>query len=196
MVTVIELEPLLVAEVESSSWLGLLLVSVTVTPPAEGTWPRSNVPASWRPAPIGIPSVIPRPGVRTVATTDPFCGAENPAGTPAANVVFPAVAGWKRVVALKDPPAIVTGDVTMVPTLGFELVTATLTEVPPATGCTAARFRDESKTAAITLIEVGAAPLVVKKSGEPGPLGPATKKPEGASVTVPVAVPNPGALAV
>lgn len=131
-----------------------------------------------------------------MATTDPFCGVANPGGGTALNVVLPVVEGWNAVVAEDEPPAIVTAGAVTRPTLEFELVTVTVIAVPPARDCSAAMFSEESKTADKTVMVLGGAPEVVKKDRAPGPTGPATRNPEGASVTVPLAVPKPAALAV
>lgn len=172
-----------------------MLVKTTFSPPAGATWLSRRVPVSCNSLPMEMPPVMPIPGVNTVAATVPFCGAEKPAGTPALSVVLPGAAGWNWATALENPPVIVTGDVVMVPILGFELVIFTLTGLPPAMACTATMFIEVSRTADITLIAVGIAPVVVKKLRDPGPNGPETKNPEGARVTVPVAMPNPAALA-
>ena len=71
----------------------------------------------------------------------------NPAGTFTDSVVLPALKGWNSVVTLKDPPAIVTGEGLMVPTVVFELVTLTVADKPPRTCCTAVKFPDESSCA-------------------------------------------------
>ena len=99
-------------------------------------------------------------------------------------------AGEKFVVTATDPPSIVTGDVTIVPTLVFELVTLKVTGAPPAIASFSTKFPKEFSSAADSVSVVGGALRVVVKS-KPKPNGPAITIPERPRVTVPEAVPNP-----
>ena len=58
----------------------------------------------------------------------------NPLGCVTERVEVPPEAGSNCVEALEAPPAMVTGDVVIVPTVVFELTTGTLNDKPPATG--------------------------------------------------------------
>src|SRR5947209_13913109 len=114
---------------------GLLLVRVTGKPPAGAGWPRLRLPCTSRFLPM-VTLETESPGAFTVAVTDwsEAAGALNPGGTLTDNTVLPEPAGWNCVVVLFEPPPIVTGEVVIVPTLVFEIVTVTLAVVPPATG--------------------------------------------------------------
>ena len=82
------------------------------------------------------------------------------------------------------------------PTGRFELVTPMFTDGPPATGCTPTKFLAPSSIAdEIVMVEDGDA-VDVLKVGTPSPPGPIRTKPEGDNVTVPMAEPKPGAVAV
>ena len=101
-----ELVPVPVAVLDSSSRLGLLLVSVTITPPAGAAWPRFTVPMSWRFWPM-VSSEIATPAVITVPVRELYCaGGLNPGGTLTESVAVPAASGSNCVVAVPDPPAI------------------------------------------------------------------------------------------
>jgi len=81
------------------------------------------------------PSVTAMPGVLTLAVIDPYrSGVLKPLGWVTDSVVAPPPAGSNCVEALDAPPAMVTGDVVIVPTVPFELRTGISNDIPPATG--------------------------------------------------------------
>ena len=77
---------------------------------------------------------------RTVTATEVLLLAPaNPAGRATEIVVEPVLTGVKFATKLSEPPAIVT-DAAIVPTLAFVLLMFTVTDLPPATCCTAAKL--------------------------------------------------------
>ncbi len=74
--------------------------------------------------------------------TDTFAGTllnwegEKPAGTLTVIVVLPEPAGRNKLLAVADPAGIETGEVMIVPTLVFKLVTVTLTGGTPVIAAT------------------------------------------------------------
>ena len=101
------------------------------------------------------------PGVMTLAVMEFCTTAKNPLGVCAVSVALPACAGWNCVVPMFDPPATVTGEGVMVPTLVSELITFTWADVPPASACVTAKFSDPSSSPDTTLMLVDGAPVVV-----------------------------------
>ncbi len=92
--------------------------------------------------------------------------------------------------AVAWPPVKATVAGVTVPTLVLLLVTLTFTVVPPATACELTTFRDESSKAEDTVMfVVPLAPIPVWKF-TPGPDGPEITNPDGATVAVPVQLPN------
>jgi hypothetical protein len=86
---------------------------------------------------------------------------------------------------------IVTGEVVIVPAARFELVTAMFAEKPPRTDIKLTAFPAESSCAETTVRIVFPDAVDVEKLDTPKPPGPAMRKPEGDSVTVPVVLPKP-----
>ena len=84
----------------------------------------------------------------------------------------------------------------MVPTEGAELVSGTVTVVPPRTCCTSAKSRPAVSRIAVMVIGVLLTPVGTEKVETLLPPGPAMRKPDGVSVTVPVPLVQPAALAV
>src|SRR5579862_9222830 len=107
-------------------------LSVTVTPPVGAAELRNTFPLASRCWPIVNKLAIDKEFIATVAVTvaDVY---------PVALAVMlaePTPTAWNDVDAEDDPPAITTGDVLMVPTLGVSLVTLALMDSSPATAST------------------------------------------------------------
>ena len=169
---------------------------VTTTPPAGAGSPKLTLPPVCRLWPIEMSSVTAMPGIMTMVATLANCaGTLKPCGTFSNSVVSPAMNGRNSILARADPPASVTAAGTAAPTFTLELVTVTLTDRPPATGCGRTKFISESSSAEQTTRSVLAAPVVVRMVDTPIP-DLVRITPEGARVTVPLPLANPGALAV
>ena len=133
---------------------------------------------------------------RTVTATElSLLAAAKPVGRITEIVVEPELSGMKFVTALSEPPVIVT-DEPMEPTLLLELLKFTVTDLPPATCCTAAKLLSGLSWAMETVNGAGPAPTVVEKKGVPSPNGGASTAPAGASEMVAVRLVYPGTLAV
>src|SRR5437588_11221088 len=129
----------------------------------------------------------------TVASNLPYwAGALKPSGTLATSVILPAPVGLRLVAATAVPPTIVSVESGTAPTSGFELVTLTFTDRPPATAWTSTYSPAGPNNAAQTAMFDGVAPVVVSR-GLPNVEGPFIRIPEGARVTVAMLVPYPGA---
>src|SRR5260370_12675429 len=90
------------------------------------------------------------------------------------------------------PPFIPSGDSTIVPASGFELITSTRTEIPAAMYCSSATLSVGARRTEVSVILDGADPVVVTNFGPPH--GPRITTAEGETVTVPLSVTKPAVL--
>ena len=122
--------------------------------------------------------------VLTVTNTDVACaGVLNPAGVFTEIWVVPAPIGSNCVPIEPTFPVNTRGDTVITPTAEFELPRVTEAEAPGRTVWYSAIPSDESSATELTAKSAFGAPDVVK-NGAPGPNGPATIKPDFASVIV------------
>ena len=89
----------------------------------------------------------------------------------------------------------VTGDGVAEPTTPGRLVTVTCTESPPRSCWLSTKFKDEFNRAADT-VNAALLPCARVKLCVPGLFGPASTKPDGASVTVPTPLVKPAEVTV
>ena len=127
--------PATVALVLRIAIAGLLLVMVTVTGGLGGVAVKETLKEVCKSFPTNTFCKLMVAAATVAVICRKFAGVLKPAGVPTAIVAVPTVSGLNAVDPKEAPPLKITGLVTIVPTLVFELVTGTFTGVKPPRTC-------------------------------------------------------------
>ena len=176
----IELDPA-PACVADNSKLADVLVIVICAPPDPAGCGKVTLSISCNFLPMTRPPVSSSCELVNVAPTV----AEAKFVAVAVTFVLPATTGRSLVKALFTPPAILIGELVMVPTEVLLLTTVTDTVVPPETSCASTKLLPESRPVS-TVMFASPNPIGDEKLIAPMPPGEVILNPEAAIVIVPV----------
>lgn len=185
--SVIELDPAPVCVADNSK-LADVLVSVICAPPGPAGCDKVTLSASCSFLPMVRPPESRICELMKVAPTD----AEAKFVAVAVTFVLPATSGRSLVKALFTPPAMLIGELVMVPTEVLLLTTVTETVVPPETSCASTKLLPESRPVS-TVMFASPNPIGDEKLVAPTPPGEVILNPDAAIVIVPVADVKPEA---
>lgn len=175
----IEFDPAPVCVADNSK-LADVLVSVICVPPGPAGCGKVTLSASCSFLPMVRPPVSRSCELVNVAPTD----AEVKFGAVAVTLVLPATSGRSLVKALFTPPAILIGELVIVPTEVLLLTTVTDMVVPPETSCASTKLLPESRPVS-TVMFASPNPIGDEKVNAPMPPGEVILNPEAAIVIVP-----------